>query len=49
MRSFLGRDILSLKDFERNEFERVFEVCDELAPIAAIAGATPTCSPTRRC
>jgi aspartate carbamoyltransferase catalytic subunit len=34
MRSFLGRDILSLKDFERNEFERVFEVCDELAPIA---------------
>ena len=35
MRSFLGRDILSLKDFERAEFERVFEVCDELAPIAA--------------
>ena len=34
MRSFLGRDILSLKDFERGEFERVFEVCDELAPIA---------------
>jgi aspartate carbamoyltransferase catalytic subunit len=34
MRSFLGRDILSLKDFERIEFERVFEVCDELAPIA---------------
>ena len=34
MRSFLGRDILSLKDFERAEFERVFEVCDELAPIA---------------
>ena len=34
MRSFLGRDILSLKEFERNEFERVFEVCDELAPIA---------------
>jgi aspartate carbamoyltransferase catalytic subunit len=34
MRSFLGRDILSLKHFERNEFERVFEVCDELAPIA---------------
>ena len=34
MRSFLGRDILSLKGFERNEFERVFEVCDELAPIA---------------
>jgi len=34
MRSFLGRDILSLKGFERIEFERVFEVCDELAPIA---------------
>jgi aspartate carbamoyltransferase catalytic subunit len=34
MRSFLGRDILSLKGFERNEFERVFEVCDEVAPIA---------------
>jgi aspartate carbamoyltransferase catalytic subunit len=34
MRSFAGRDILSLKDFERAEFERVFEVCDELAPIA---------------
>jgi aspartate carbamoyltransferase catalytic subunit len=34
MRSFLGRDILSLKDFERADFERVFEVCDQLAPIA---------------
>jgi aspartate carbamoyltransferase catalytic subunit len=34
MRSFLGRDILSLKDFERADFERVFEVCDELAPLA---------------
>ena len=34
MRSFLGRDILSLKDVERIEFERIFEVCDELAPIA---------------
>jgi len=34
MRSFLGRDILSLKDFERADFERVFEACDELAPIA---------------
>ncbi len=34
MRSFAGRDILSLKEFERNEFERVFEVCDELAPYA---------------
>ncbi len=34
MRSFLGRDILSLKGFERAEFEHVFDVCDELAPIA---------------
>ncbi len=34
MRSFLGRDILSLRDFERADFERVFEVCDDLAPIA---------------
>ena len=34
MRSFTGRDILSLKDFERDEFVRVFQVCDELAPFA---------------
>jgi aspartate carbamoyltransferase catalytic subunit len=34
MRSFLGRDILSLKDFERNEFFHVFEACDQLEPIA---------------
>ena len=34
MRSFSGRDILSLKGFERNEYFRVFEVCDLLAPIA---------------
>ncbi len=34
MRSFLGRDILSLKDFERNEFFHVFEVAKELEPIA---------------
>jgi aspartate carbamoyltransferase catalytic subunit len=34
MRSFAGRDILSLKGFERNEFFRVFEICDRLAPIA---------------
>lgn len=34
MRSFMGRDILSLKDFERNEFFRVFETAEELAPIA---------------
>jgi aspartate carbamoyltransferase catalytic subunit len=34
MRSFAGRDILSLKGFERSEFFRVFEVADRLAPIA---------------
>lgn len=34
MRSFSGRDILSLKGFERNEFFRLFEICDRLAPIA---------------
>jgi len=34
MRSFLGRDILSLKEFERNEFFHIFEVADEMAPIA---------------
>src|SRR5512142_3500598 len=34
MRSFQGRDIRSLKDLERADFERVFEVADELAPIA---------------
>jgi aspartate carbamoyltransferase catalytic subunit len=30
----MGRDILSLKDFEREEFFRVFEIADEMAPIA---------------
>jgi aspartate carbamoyltransferase catalytic subunit len=35
MRSFLGRDILSLADFERDEYFEVFRVCDELAPHAA--------------
>ena len=34
MRSFAGRDILSLKDFERAEFFRVFEVADMLKPFA---------------
>ena len=28
MRSFAGRDILSLKEFERNEFFHVFEIAD---------------------
>ena len=34
MRSFMGRDILSLKDFERHEFFRVFEIADRLKPFA---------------
>jgi aspartate carbamoyltransferase catalytic subunit len=34
MRSFAGRDILSLKGFEREEYYRVFEVANRLAPIA---------------
>jgi aspartate carbamoyltransferase catalytic subunit len=34
MRSFAGRDILSLKGFEREEYFRVFEIADRLAPIA---------------
>ena len=34
MRSFAGRDILSLKDFERQEFSRVFEIAAKLEPIA---------------
>ena len=34
MRSFAGRDILSLKGFEREEYFRVFDVADRLAPFA---------------
>jgi aspartate carbamoyltransferase catalytic subunit len=34
MRSFLGRDILSLKDFERGEFFRLFEIANMLEPMA---------------
>ncbi len=34
MRSFIGRDILSLKDFSRDEFARVFQVADDLKPYA---------------
>ena len=34
MRSFLGQDIISLKEFGREDFFRVFEVCDRLAPYA---------------
>jgi aspartate carbamoyltransferase catalytic subunit len=34
MRSFAGRDILSLKGFERAEFEHVFEIAERLEPVA---------------
>ena len=34
MRSFAGRDILSLKEFERNEFFHLFEIADRVEPIA---------------
>jgi aspartate carbamoyltransferase catalytic subunit len=34
VRSFLGRDILSLKDMERDEFFQIFAVADELRPHA---------------
>ena len=34
MRSFAGRDILSLKGFERAEFEHVFEIARRMEPIA---------------
>jgi aspartate carbamoyltransferase catalytic subunit len=34
MRSFLGRDILSLKDLERDEYFQIFEVAEELRPYA---------------
>jgi aspartate carbamoyltransferase catalytic subunit len=34
MRSFIGRDILSLKEFSRDEFFRVFQVADDLREFA---------------
>jgi aspartate carbamoyltransferase catalytic subunit len=34
MRSFAGRDILTLKGFERSEYFRLFEIAERLAPIA---------------
>src|SRR4030042_5788640 len=34
MRSFAGRDILSLKGFERSEYFRLFEVAARVAPFA---------------
>ncbi|MHA2029939.1 MAG: hypothetical protein ACW99A_22910 [Candidatus Kariarchaeaceae archaeon] len=34
MRSFLGRDILTLEDIERNEIFHILSVAQELEPIA---------------
>lgn len=34
MRSFIGRDILSLKELERAEFLHIFNICDRLRPHA---------------
>lgn len=34
MRSFSGRDILSLKDFERQEFQHIFEIARRMEDIA---------------
>jgi aspartate carbamoyltransferase catalytic subunit len=34
MRGFRGRDILSLKDFERAEYFRLFQICEDLKPYA---------------
>jgi aspartate carbamoyltransferase catalytic subunit len=44
MRSFNGRDILSLKDWERAEYFRMFEVADELAPYARNRRSTDLCA-----
>ena len=35
MRSFVGRDILSLKDMERDDYFQIFKAADRLAPHAA--------------
>ena len=48
MRSFTGRDILSLKDMERDEYFRIFEVADRLRPYAAERRNTDLLR-TRRC
>ncbi|MDX1437070.1 MAG: aspartate carbamoyltransferase [Anaerolineales bacterium] len=34
MRSFVGHDILSLKEYGRQDYSRIFEAADELAPFA---------------
>ncbi|MBI4861059.1 MAG: aspartate carbamoyltransferase [Candidatus Riflebacteria bacterium] len=44
MKSFLGRDILSLREFERDDYYRIFEVCDMLAPHARNRRNTDLCA-----
>lgn len=48
MVSFIGRDILSLKDFERAEFF-AFLKCVTCCGNMPQTGATPTCSGKRPC
>ena len=49
MRSFKGRDILSLKDFERDEYFEIFRVADELAPYAEKRENGDAAQDRRRC
>ena len=49
MRSFLGRDILSLKDFERADFQRDLRGLRRARADRRRPGGTPTCCPARRC
>ena len=44
MRSFLGRDILSLKDMEREEYFQIFRTADELRPVRRASAGTPISS-----
>lgn len=44
MRSFNGRDILSLKEFERQEFFHVFEVAQQMEPIVRTRQNSDLCA-----
>jgi aspartate carbamoyltransferase catalytic subunit len=44
MRSFMGRDILSLKEFERQEFFHVFEVAQQMEPIVRTRQNSDMCA-----
>jgi len=45
MRSFIGRDILSLKDMEREDYFRIFGVADRLRPCAVERRSTDLLKP----